>query len=205
MNCVICYKTLSFWNQPILNKGELKTKEKVCSVCYLKINNKSPQFASNLKQVSPEDVKKLLGISHEHTSVTPPIIKPLTDNVSGGKQLSEKLQKILKSKTNLSSIELDKLTESDGWAIIYSMGDQKKEKLIEICFTGFSPADKYELINTAKKNNLHVTSSVTRNLYFLCVGDNAGAVKVKKAKEQNTKIISKEQLLELLETGQLPV
>lgn len=40
--CILCDKKLSFWNQPVFGKGKLKTEEKVCSSCFMKINNKSP-------------------------------------------------------------------------------------------------------------------------------------------------------------------
>lgn len=119
-------------------------------------------------------------------------------------KISEKLLRILRSKTQLSDLELSKLNESDGWNIVYSLSGTKKEKLIEICFTGFTPADKNELIKIAEENNFHVAQSVTTNLNFLCCGDNAGPSKMEKAKKQNVQILTKNEFVNLIETGEMP-
>lgn len=59
-NCILCNKKLSFWNQPIFGKGTLKSKERICSSCFIKINNKSPKTAANLKRHKLDEVKDLL-------------------------------------------------------------------------------------------------------------------------------------------------
>ena len=117
--------------------------------------------------------------------------------------LSNKLFSILKSKTELSEQELNKLSEKKGWEIVYSL-KTKKEPKIEICFTGFSPADKNTLIKVAEENNFHIAKSITVNLNFLCYGVNAGPSKMEKAEEQNVILISAEEFYNLIETGEIP-
>lgn len=58
--CAICNRKLSFWNQPIFGKGVLLTRERVCSSCFMKINNKSPKTATNLKKCRLDEIKVLL-------------------------------------------------------------------------------------------------------------------------------------------------
>jgi BRCT domain type II-containing protein len=45
--------------------------------------------------------------------------------------------------------------------------------------------------------------SVTRNLAFLCAGENAGPKKLQKANEQGVYILSKDQFVHLIETGEI--
>lgn len=118
--------------------------------------------------------------------------------------LSDKLLKILRSKTELTEIELESLNEQEGWGIVYSL-TVKKEKLNEVCFTGFSPSEKNEITIIAEKNNFHVAKSVTTNLNFLCYGENAGPSKINKAEKQGAIILNREEFCKLIETGELPI
>ena len=79
-----------------------------------------------------------------------------------------------------------------------------KEKLTEICFTGFMPSEKDKLIEIALQNNFHVAKSVTKNLSFLCIGNDPGPSKMEKAEKQNVNIITKENFINLIETGEIP-
>lgn len=117
--------------------------------------------------------------------------------------LSNKLLSILKSKTELTEKELTNLTEKQGWEIVYSL-KPKKEPKIEICFTGFTPPEKDNLIKVAEKNNFHIAKSVTVSLNFLCCGDNAGPSKIKKAHEQNAILLNADEFYNLIETGEIP-
>ena len=117
--------------------------------------------------------------------------------------LSEKLNRILLSKTDLSESELEYLSERQGWQIVYSL-KPKKEPKVEICFTGFSVSEKKELTIFAEQNNFYIAKSITVNLNFLCCGKNAGPSKIKKADEQNVIILNKEEFYNLLETGEIP-
>ncbi len=94
------------------------------------------------------------------------------------------------------------MSDAEGWDWIYANTKPRKEKLTQVCFTGFSTADKNELTALAQSSNLEVVGSVTRNLAFLCAGENAGPAKLEKSKEQGSHILSKAQFLHLLETGE---
>lgn len=118
--------------------------------------------------------------------------------------LSSKLLSIIKSKTDLTEIEIENLTEKKGWEIVYSLKEKKVPK-VEICFTGFNPLEKEKLNKLAIEKGFHVAKSVTINLNFLCCGSNAGESKIKKALEQNVIVISVEEFYNLLETGEIPI
>jgi BRCT domain type II-containing protein len=117
--------------------------------------------------------------------------------------LSEKLSRILRSNTVLSELDINNLTERQGWDIVYSL-KQKTEPKTEICFTGFSPIEKGELTKLAQENNFHIAKSITVNLNFLCYGENAGPAKMKKAEEQNVIILNADEFRDLIETGEIP-
>ncbi len=120
--------------------------------------------------------------------------------------LSEKLTRILKSKTDLTEERLNEMTEREGWAIVYLLRPEstKKEAKVEVCFTGFSPSDKKELVEIAEDNEIHVAKSVTKELMFLCCGENAGPSKMSKAEKQGVKLIDKDEFFRILETGEIP-
>ncbi|EMD6530434.1 BRCT domain-containing protein [Citrobacter freundii] len=66
-----------------------------------------------------------------------------------------------------------------------------------ICFTGFGKKDKNELIEIAKARGYVVRSDVTKDLNYLCCGENAGPSKIKKASQQGSEVLSTEQFLNL--------
>ena len=115
---------------------------------------------------------------------------------------SEKLLRILRSNTSLTELEIENLTERQGWDIVYSL-KPKKESKIEICFTGFTPTAKNELEKIAIANNFHIAKSITVNLNFLCCGQNAGPSKMKKAEEQKVILLNVEEFYNLIETGEI--
>ena len=117
--------------------------------------------------------------------------------------LSEKLTRILRSNTVLSELELNHLTERQGWDIVYEL-KPKIERKVEICFTGFSPTEKSLLTKFAEENNFHIAKSITVNLNFLCCGENAGPSKIKKAEEQNVILLNADEFRNLIETGEIP-
>ncbi|PAM95727.1 hypothetical protein B4N84_06415 [Flavobacterium sp. IR1] len=103
----------------------------------------------------------------------------------------------------LSEVEINNLTERQGWDIVYAL-KPKKEPKIEICFTGFSPTEKITLIKIAEENNFHIAKSITVNLNFLCCGENAGPSKIKKAEEQKVVLLDVDEFRNLIETGEIP-
>lgn len=121
-------------------------------------------------------------------------------------KLSEKLRGILRSKTDLSDVEIDRLNEKDGWALVYASSTSKsasKDNRFQVCFTGFGLTEKDDLAKVAELAHLRVVSSVTKDLQYLVAGDSAGPVKLQKAKDQGTKVLSKSEFLAFLETGEL--
>lgn len=74
----------------------------------------------------------------------------------------------------------------------------------QILFTGFGKAHRAHFEQLAASAGLRVTKTVTQALTFLCTGPNAGPKKVAQAKEKNVYILTEQQLLELLATGELP-
>jgi NAD-dependent DNA ligase len=95
------------------------------------------------------------------------------------------------------------MSDVDGWDWIYANKKTEKEKLSQVCFTGFNAAEKAELEQLAAQAHLAVVTSVTRDLAFLCAGANAGAVKLTKASGQGVVVLSRQQFEHLLETGEL--
>jgi len=119
--------------------------------------------------------------------------------------VSEKLRRILKSKTDLNDDQISLLDEGEGWAIVYSNQKKKQKKGPEVCFTGLSASEKIALEEISKANGLHVATSVTKNLMILVAGESAGPSKLKKAVDQGVSIMSKEDFLTFLETGEIKV
>ena len=117
---------------------------------------------------------------------------------------SEKLTRILKAKSPFSSEEIAAMSDDAGWDWVYAHAKPKKEKLTQVCFTGFSTADKATLATLAAEARLEVVSSVTKSLAFLCAGENAGPAKLAKAREQGVTVLTREQFTHLIETGEMP-
>lgn len=120
--------------------------------------------------------------------------------------LSTKLLQILRSKSPLTEDQINQLTEQEGWNWVYSNSPTRKHKKsgFEICFTGFGINDKTKLSSRASEAGLQVVGSVTKGLTFLCVGENPGSSKITKAQNQNVQLLNATQLLNLIETGELP-
>ena len=87
---------------------------------------------------------------------------------------SEKLARILKAKSPYTSEEIEAMSDIDGWNWVYANTKKNVEKLSQICFTGFNAKEKTILTTIATESKLEVVPSVTKNLAFLCAGENAG-------------------------------
>lgn len=74
----------------------------------------------------------------------------------------------------------------------------------EICFTGFSSKRKKELIDLAKDNGFVIRASATTYLDFLICGSNAGLSKIQKAKSSGAIIMTEDEFIKILDTGELP-
>src|ERR1700742_4520158 len=94
---------------------------------------------------------------------------------------SQKLTRILLSKSEFSAEQIGHMTDAEGWRWVYDNKAPAKEKQFEVCFTGFSEADKASLSQLAVDAGFLVVGSVTKGLSLLCVGQNAGPAKLAKA------------------------
>ena len=119
---------------------------------------------------------------------------------------SEKLTRILLAKSPFSSDEITAMSEADGWHWVYKNRPLAKleHKTLEICFTGFGVSERTQLENLASIQGMAVRTSVTTSLKFLCVGENAGPSKVKRAQSQGVTFLNREQFMELISDGVLP-
>jgi NAD-dependent DNA ligase len=117
---------------------------------------------------------------------------------------TEKLTRILLSKSPFSKEQISLMTDAEGWQWVYANKPPEKEKLPEVCFTGFSDSEKHALCKLAADSGLAVVTTVTRHLLFLCAGENPGPAKLEKAEKQGVSVLSVEQFKQFLETGEVP-
>ena len=118
---------------------------------------------------------------------------------------SDKPTMILKSKSDLSSEEIEALTDAEAWKIIYSIRTVKaKDDRLQVCFTGFGTSKKEELVSRAHDNRFKVVASVTKRLDYLVGGENAGPKKIEKAESQGVQFLNEQQFSHLIETGEVP-
>lgn len=81
---------------------------------------------------------------------------------------------------------------------------QPKQHKLEICFTGFKESDKSNLKQIAKNAGMIVRTSVTGYLDILCCGFRAGPKKIEKSKKMQVIIMTEEQFMNMIETGEMP-
>ena len=117
--------------------------------------------------------------------------------------LSEKVALILKTK-GFTDGQLEGLSESEAWDHVYRMQPPKKEKLPEVCFTGFTDDEAAELALIAAQAHLRVVTKVTVGLRYLCTGPVPGPSKLAQAQKQAVPVLNRPQFEHLLRTGELP-
>lgn len=117
---------------------------------------------------------------------------------------SEKLTRILRAKCGLSEAEIGAISDADGWKLVYANRPANAAKRYEICFTGFSDAEKTELTQIAVERGMTVVTTVTRHLDCLCVGAYPGPSKLEKAQRQNVQCLSADEFKLLVDTGEVP-
>ncbi len=113
---------------------------------------------------------------------------------------------ILSSKTGMTLEEIEKLSDDEKWAIIYSVPKKDPDNRYHVCFTGFDADKKEYLIGLiASSETFRKVKGVTKGLKFLVCGDREpGPVKIKKAKQQGVQILNEAEYLQLIKTGELP-
>ena len=116
---------------------------------------------------------------------------------------SEKLTRILKAKSPFSPAQIAVMSEVEGWDWVYANAASRKDRLAQICFTGFSASEKIELAALAQEHKLAVATSVTKDLAFLCTGESAGPAKLAKAMAQGVTLLTRTQFEHLLATGEV--
>ena len=96
--------------------------------------------------------------------------------------VSEKVRRSLGSRgAPFTDEEIEDMSDQEGWAWIYASRPPKQDKAFpEICFTGFGASRKAELQGIAKGCGFKCVTDVTKNLRFLCTGEDPGPVKLKK-------------------------
>ncbi|KAB7769374.1 BRCT domain-containing protein [Xanthomonas maliensis] len=114
---------------------------------------------------------------------------------------SEKVAKILR-KRGLAEADILSMTDQQAWDHVYATAPPKREKGLEICFTGFTDAEKSELAEMAKSNGLTVVTKVTKDCWILCAGAAAGAKKIEEATQRNVRILERHQFEKFLSTGE---
>ena len=73
----------------------------------------------------------------------------------------------------------------------------------QVYFTGFAAAERKALQAKATAANMWVTESMTENMAYLVCGPRAGQKKIDKARRMDTVLMSAEQFLHLLDTGEI--
>ena len=68
----------------------------------------------------------------------------------------EKVTRILKAKSPFSPEAIEAMSDAQGWDWIYANAKPRKEKLSQVCFTGFSATEKAELTALAEAAKLEV-------------------------------------------------
>lgn len=119
---------------------------------------------------------------------------------------SDRVRRILRSKSPFSADQIDGMTDAEGWAWIYAHKPAPKSTpaVPQVCFTGFLTAEKAELTRAAQAAGIRVVQSVTVGLSWLCAGSDPGPAKLAKAEERGKQVISREQFEHLLATGEVP-
>lgn len=117
---------------------------------------------------------------------------------------SDKVTRILLSKTDLMPEAVESMTEAQAWRFVYSLPKPKPDQRLEVCFTGFGVSEKAELCETAKRANLKVVKSVTKSLSLLVCGANAGPMKLERAGAQGVVLLDADEFRAFLGTGEIP-
>tara|TARA_B100001057_G_scaffold172172_1_gene172949 strand:+ start:26 stop:628 length:603 start_codon:yes stop_codon:yes gene_type:complete len=108
---------------------------------------------------------------------------------------SQKLIKILKSKTLLSDEEIIPLSDAEAWDKVYKAeaimrAEREEKRQPEVCFSGFNREEREKLETEATTKGLKVRSRVTKFLAYLVIGDMPGEKKIEQAEEQGVQILT---------------
>ncbi len=117
----------------------------------------------------------------------------------------QKATMILGAKTDMNQESISKLSNTEAWAIIYSLRQKKaKDKRLQICFTGVGDSKKAEYTAVASQRGFKVVAKVTKELDYLCAGGTPGPKKMEQALAQGVQLLTEQQFHHLLATGEIP-
>jgi NAD-dependent DNA ligase len=117
--------------------------------------------------------------------------------------LSERITRILLSK-GITEQQLAMLSEGRAWQLLYEIEGRTfakrrpKNTLPEICFTGFTDAEKPALVALAREHGYAPKDSVTVKLKILVTGAFPGPNKLDKARAQGCQILSEAEFRRLV-------
>lgn len=122
------------------------------------------------------------------------------------KAMSEKLKRILLSKSDFTDQQISQMSDAEGWAWLYAHQSPTKRQIKgpEVCFTGFGVTERQDLESRALAGGLHVVTSVTKGLMLLVAGANAGPAKIEKARTGGISVLDRAEFDRFLETGEIP-
>ena len=133
-----------------------------------------------------------------------------TDEHIQGISLPERLFKtfrkdrVLAQYSNNNELENADISSFDTHGLSVNNPKPRVTDKLEICFTGFSKADKTNLEMIAVNHKFIVKKDVTKSLAFLCCGYNAGPTKKEKARNNGALAITEDQFNSLINTGEIP-
>ncbi|MCB1470928.1 MAG: hypothetical protein KDK08_28055 [Rhizobiaceae bacterium] len=118
---------------------------------------------------------------------------------------NERVTKIL-LKEGLDKDTIAQMTDGEAWNRVYELNPPKRRllKAPTICFTGFVKAEEVHYRSLADKIGLKPTGSVSGITNYLCLGSNPGPSKMDKARKAGVKMLSLDDFLEMVQTGELP-
>ena len=122
------------------------------------------------------------------------------------KPMSEKLKRILLSKSDFTDQQINQMSDAEGWAWLYARQSSTKRQIKgpEVCFTGFGVTEREDIESRALAGGLHVVTSVTKGLMLLVAGANAGPAKIEKARAGGISVLDRAEFDRFLETGEIP-
>lgn len=79
----------------------------------------------------------------------------------------------------------------------------ESELALEIMFTGFPKARRAALEESCSKAGIKLRKTVSKKLFFVCAGPNAGPTKMRMAPAQGVAVLDEAEFIRLLETGEV--
>lgn len=118
---------------------------------------------------------------------------------------SERVSKILRSKSNLSTDEIAGMSNVEAWDYVYALSANRKkpeDTRTRITFTGFTTSQKRALHEIAETSGIYrVMSGMAKSTAILVVGSEPGEQKIAAARRDDVPMISGAQFTALVLHG----